>query len=187
MRCFVLKYDVVVLIPIKKANYSSLFLKIPCALVVQICPCSLTGSKGRGMWLRQTGIGEHSDFLEMKSWNKILWVNREDATIACMHTHANLHLEIWFTARKSRDLIITPYKMPHFPVLHRSIWENRCFHSLWYCKLCTHYSSQSLIRNRIPRFCPKFCLKSNTEFANSSHLECSGEVYLVPFCLHWKL
>lgn len=164
MRHFVLKYDVVVLIPTKKANYSSLFLKIPCTWVVQICPCYLTGSKRRGVWLRQTGIGEHGDFLEMKSWNKIIWLNRKDSTIACMHTHANLYLEIWFTARKNRDLIITPYKMPHFPVLHRSIWENRCFCSLWYCKFCTHYSSQSLKKSRIPRFCSKYVWKVTQNF-----------------------
>ena len=131
----------VVLILIKRTNISSLFLKISCTSVVWIClELSYREQMWGEGWLRHTGIGKNSDFLEMKSWNKTFWVNREDATIVCMHTHANLYLEVWFTARENRDFIFIPYKNSPLPVPHGSIRENRCFFcALWCCKLYTHY------------------------------------------------
>ena len=139
------RYDMVVLIPIKRTNISSFFLKISCTLVVWVCLALsyMEQMLGEG-WLRHTGIGENSDFLEMKSWNKIFWVNREDATIVCMHTHANLYLEVWLTARKKRDFIFIPYKNSPLPVPHGSIRENRCFFVLCDVVSYTHVIPTSL-------------------------------------------
>lgn len=113
--------------------------------------------------------------------------SREDATIVCMHTHTNLYLGIWFTATKNRAFIFTPYKMPHFPFLHRSIWENRCFCFSWYCKLCKHCSSWSLISSRIPRFCPKYVWKVTQTLLNHHILNAMVMFYLVTFLSTLKL
>lgn len=72
-------------------------------------------------------LGENSDFLEMKVEIKSFESTGEDATIVCMHTHANLYLEVWFTARKNKRFHIHTLQKFPLPVPRGSIRGNRCF------------------------------------------------------------